>query len=144
MQCFEEDINVPLIIRGPDVGKNKTTDLVTGHVDIVPTMLSLAGYGDDASYGDIGVVLDGTPISFPLEDEEDNERNDNARGETVSQTAEDVYTVVAGLDLVSLRVQARFYNDALARHSSSVVHKSVALPSLVLVERLSLTFQDPS
>ena len=42
-QCFEEDINVPLIIRGPGFGAGQTTDLVTGHVDLAPTILNLAG-----------------------------------------------------------------------------------------------------
>lgn len=82
MQCFEEDINIPLIIRGPDVAKGKKTDLVTGHIDIVPTFLSLAGYGDTISKEEIGLELDGTPISFPLESDSDFQRNINARGET--------------------------------------------------------------
>lgn len=85
LQCFEEDINIPLIIRGPDVGQNMTTDLVTGLIDLVPTMLSIAGYGDQATYPEIDVVLDGTPILFPLKDQKDIERNGNARGETVSR-----------------------------------------------------------
>jgi arylsulfatase A-like enzyme len=38
---FEEDINVPLIIRGPGVPKNATTDIVTTHTDLAPTILSL-------------------------------------------------------------------------------------------------------
>ena len=48
--CIEEDINVPFIVRGPDVGRGKTTDLVTGHVDIVPTILKLAGSPGGASF----------------------------------------------------------------------------------------------
>lgn len=40
---FEEDINVPLIIRGPGVPKNKKTDVVTTHVDLAPTILDMAG-----------------------------------------------------------------------------------------------------
>ncbi|RMZ77146.1 hypothetical protein DV737_g4488, partial [Chaetothyriales sp. CBS 132003] len=43
-QCaFEDDINVPLIVRGPDVPKRQTTRLVTTHTDLAPTFLSLAG-----------------------------------------------------------------------------------------------------
>ncbi|KAI8622884.1 arylsulfatase-like protein [Xylariaceae sp. FL1651] len=43
-QCsFEEDINIPLIIRGPGVPKNFTTDIVTTHTDLAPTLLQIAG-----------------------------------------------------------------------------------------------------
>lgn len=80
LQCFEEDINIPLIVRGPNVGKNQTTNLTTGNVDIAPTMLQLAGYGTDLTFDE--VKLDGTPISFPLETPEDFRRNSAARGET--------------------------------------------------------------
>lgn len=40
---FEEDINVPMFIRGPGVPKNKTSDLVTTHTDLVPTIFNIAG-----------------------------------------------------------------------------------------------------
>lgn len=42
-QCaFEQDINVPFIVRGPGVPKGATTKLVTSHTDVAPTFLSLA------------------------------------------------------------------------------------------------------
>jgi len=40
---FEEDINIPLIIRGPGVPKNATTEIVTTHTDLAPTILALVG-----------------------------------------------------------------------------------------------------
>lgn len=40
---YETDINVPFIIRGPDIPKNKITQAVTSHTDLAPTFLSLAG-----------------------------------------------------------------------------------------------------
>ncbi|KAI0157239.1 Arylsulphatase [Xylariaceae sp. FL1272] len=40
---YEEDINVPLIIRGPGVSANESVDLVTTHTDLAPTFLSLLG-----------------------------------------------------------------------------------------------------
>jgi arylsulfatase A-like enzyme len=40
---FEEDINVPLIIRGPGVPKGEVTDIVTTHTDLAPTFLDLIG-----------------------------------------------------------------------------------------------------
>ena len=79
---MEEDVNLPFIIRGPNVGKNKTSDLVTGHVDIAPTILTLAGYGNDASFDELGVQLDGTPITFPLETDADTMRNAAARSDS--------------------------------------------------------------
>lgn len=40
---FEEDINIPFIIRGPGIAKNATSDLVTTHTDLSPTILNLIG-----------------------------------------------------------------------------------------------------
>ncbi|KAI3323033.1 Arylsulphatase [Xylariaceae sp. AK1471] len=40
---YEEDINVPLIVRGPGVASNYTTDIVTTHTDLAPTFLKLLG-----------------------------------------------------------------------------------------------------
>ena len=42
--CFiEEDINVPFVIRGPRVYPGAAHSAPTSHVDIVPTLFSLAG-----------------------------------------------------------------------------------------------------
>lgn len=58
---FEEDINIPLIVRGPGVTAGVASELVTTHIDLAPTVLQLAGapLRDD---------LDGEPI--PLTSEE--------------------------------------------------------------------------
>ncbi len=40
---YEEDINVPLIVRGPGVPSHHTTDVVTSHTDLAPTFLGLLG-----------------------------------------------------------------------------------------------------
>lgn len=40
---FEEDINIPLVIRGPNVPANTTTDIITSHTDLVPTIFELIG-----------------------------------------------------------------------------------------------------
>lgn len=40
---YEEDINVPLIVRGPNVAQNVSTDIVTTHTDLAPTFLDLLG-----------------------------------------------------------------------------------------------------
>ncbi len=77
LQCFEEDINLPFFIRGPDVGVNQTWDLVTGHIDMAPTILQLAGVEPDPAW-----QLDGTAISFPLETQLDFLRNIELRGDS--------------------------------------------------------------
>ncbi|KAG1393280.1 hypothetical protein G6F60_011594 [Rhizopus arrhizus] len=40
---LEEDINVPLIVRGPGVPEGKKSDRVSAHHDLAPTFLALAG-----------------------------------------------------------------------------------------------------
>jgi arylsulfatase A-like enzyme len=40
---FEEDINIPLIVRGPGVPAGESADVVTTHIDLAPTILDLAG-----------------------------------------------------------------------------------------------------
>ncbi|RMZ82620.1 hypothetical protein DV738_g1698, partial [Chaetothyriales sp. CBS 135597] len=41
---FEEDVNVPLIVRGPGVAQGRVVqDTVTTHTDLAPTFLGLAG-----------------------------------------------------------------------------------------------------
>lgn len=40
---YEEDINVPMMVRGPRVPKGRTVDFVTSHTDIAATLFDLAG-----------------------------------------------------------------------------------------------------
>ena len=40
---FEEDINIPLIVRGPHVPEGVTTDIVTSHTDLASTFLKIIG-----------------------------------------------------------------------------------------------------
>ncbi|APA06985.1 hypothetical protein sscle_02g017550 [Sclerotinia sclerotiorum 1980 UF-70] len=39
---FEEDINIPLVIRGPGVPQGEETSIVTAHTDLAPTILKIA------------------------------------------------------------------------------------------------------
>lgn len=39
---IEEDINVPLIVRGPNVPRQHVTEIVTTHTDLAPTILDIA------------------------------------------------------------------------------------------------------
>lgn len=52
---FEEDINIPLVIRGPGVPIGEAA-VVTAHTDLAPTILKIAG--GDYKMSD----LDGSPI----------------------------------------------------------------------------------
>jgi arylsulfatase A-like enzyme len=54
---FEEDINIPLIIRGPGVSQGLVTDVVTTHIDLAPTILQLAGAPLRADFDGITVPL---------------------------------------------------------------------------------------
>lgn len=57
-QCaFEQDINVPMIVRGPGIAEGIETDIVTSHTDLAPTILRLAGAQAPENF-----VLDGQAI----------------------------------------------------------------------------------
>jgi hypothetical protein len=53
---FDEDINIPLIVRGPGVAEGLVTDVITTHVDLAPTILQLAGAGS------LRADFDGVPV----------------------------------------------------------------------------------
>jgi hypothetical protein len=52
---FEEDIRVPLFIRGPKVPANKSVDTVTTHIDLAPTIFAMAEI-------ELREDFDGTPV----------------------------------------------------------------------------------
>ncbi|XP_041971609.1 N-acetylglucosamine-6-sulfatase-like [Aricia agestis] len=60
-QPYETDIKVPLVIRGPTVPKNCSSQQPISNIDIAPTIMKLAGLLPPAS-------LDGRPISFDVHD----------------------------------------------------------------------------
>lgn len=41
--AYEEDIRIPLIVRGPDVPEGRTQDEIVGNVDLAPTFAEMAG-----------------------------------------------------------------------------------------------------
>jgi len=60
-QCaYETDINVPMVVRGPGIGHDESTDLVSSHVDLAPTFLQLAGI--DVKEKGLQYGLDGASI----------------------------------------------------------------------------------
>jgi Sulfatase len=52
---YEEDINVPLIIRGPGIKANSQVGVATTHTDLAPTILRMAN-------ANIPNYLDGAPV----------------------------------------------------------------------------------
>ncbi|KAM0353013.1 hypothetical protein ACHAPU_001899 [Fusarium lateritium] len=65
---FEEDIRVPLFIRGPGVSAGSTEKAVTTHIDLAPTLLKLAGV-------ELREDFDGTPI--PVFTDQENKRHEH-------------------------------------------------------------------
>ncbi|EXJ70853.1 arylsulfatase [Cladophialophora psammophila CBS 110553] len=71
---YEEDINIPLIVRGPGIPRGSSSDLVTSHTDLAPTFLSLAG-------GQTRQDFDGRAIPLTTNQLDDNS---DIRGEHVN------------------------------------------------------------
>lgn len=64
---FEEDINIPLIIRGPGVGRNTTTEVVTTHTDLAATILNLIGENPRYDFDGTAIPITPTEISAARE-----------------------------------------------------------------------------
>ena len=43
LTAYDEDIHVPLVVRGPNVPEDRTRDAMVGSVDLAPTFADLAG-----------------------------------------------------------------------------------------------------
>ncbi|KAI8717615.1 Sulfatase domain-containing protein [Fusarium sp. LHS14.1] len=57
-QCgFETDINVPLLIRGPNVPKGMISDAMTSHTDLAPSIFRMAGIAPRSDFDGISVPL---------------------------------------------------------------------------------------
>ncbi|KAL0930670.1 Arylsulfatase 3 [Colletotrichum truncatum] len=54
---YEEDINIPLIVRGPHVPEGKVAEIVTTHQDLVPTILGLAQAPIHADFDGLAIPL---------------------------------------------------------------------------------------
>jgi arylsulfatase A-like enzyme len=64
---FEEDINIPLIVRGPGVPANITTEIVTTHTDLSPTFLELAGARSRDSFDGLAIPLTQSSLESAVE-----------------------------------------------------------------------------
>lgn len=54
---FEEDIRVPLFIRGPSVAADYTEEAVTTHIDLAPTVFQIAGIEQREDFDGVPVPL---------------------------------------------------------------------------------------
>lgn len=61
---FEEDINIPLIMRGPGVPIGES-DIVTAHTDLVPTIMKIAGKGQREDFDGSAIPLDVASLQDP-------------------------------------------------------------------------------
>ncbi len=43
MQAYDNDLRVPMVVRGPGIDAGSNLPVVAGHTDILPTLLALAG-----------------------------------------------------------------------------------------------------
>jgi arylsulfatase A-like enzyme len=60
---FEEDINVPLIVRGPGVHAGKEVNFATNHVDLAPTFFDIMGVLLRGDFDGVPVLLTEKGIS---------------------------------------------------------------------------------
>ena len=60
---YEEDVNIPLIIRGPGIPKGLVTDQVTSHTDLVPTIFNLVGLQSRNDFDGAAIGLDEYTLS---------------------------------------------------------------------------------
>lgn len=84
--AYEENVHVPMIIVHPDVNGGQSTNALTSHIDIAPTLLSMAGAGARTSEL-AGRDLPGKDFSSLL----------GARNASVNQIRESVLFACSGI-----------------------------------------------
>lgn len=66
---YEEDIRVPLLIRGPGITKGFFEDSVTTHIDLAPTILKLAGVAARPDFDGVPIPLGAGSSSSSSDDD---------------------------------------------------------------------------
>ncbi|KAI1330959.1 alkaline-phosphatase-like protein [Xylariaceae sp. FL0255] len=75
-QCaYREDVNIPMLVRGPGVPSNVITQRVSSHTDLTPTFLNLAGASGPEDYFD-GRVIPLTQAELATAEQDDDNRAD--------------------------------------------------------------------
>ncbi|PYH98424.1 Arylsulphatase [Aspergillus ellipticus CBS 707.79] len=60
---FEEDIRVPMFVRGPGVARGGEVDAVTTHIDVAPTLFRIAGLEAKAEFDGVAMPLTAEEIA---------------------------------------------------------------------------------
>ncbi|KAK5165839.1 uncharacterized protein LTR77_008762 [Saxophila tyrrhenica] len=71
---YEEDINVPLLIRGPNVAKGVVSTVANHHTDMAPTILEMLGVP-------LRPDFDGGPIAYTANDFKSQRKNEHVQVE---------------------------------------------------------------
>lgn len=85
---FEEDINVPLIVRGPGVPTGEVVDLATSHTDLAPTFFDILGLPLRSDFDGIPIPLTSDRIE---EKKSSGKAKEHVQVEYWSYTAEGEY-----------------------------------------------------
>ncbi|KAL3917235.1 MAG: hypothetical protein SGILL_004805 [Bacillariaceae sp.] len=85
---YENDIRVPMMIRGPGIEKNSTSSLMSTHVNLMPTLMGLAT-GQYRSREVIPETMDGMNLAAGVLDHESNQKEEKITDdhESISQAA---------------------------------------------------------
>jgi hypothetical protein len=59
---YEEDVNVPFMIRGPGIRAGATSQLVTTHTDLAPLMMSLIGESPRSDFDGLAFPIGGQKL----------------------------------------------------------------------------------
>lgn len=54
---YEEDVRVPLLVRGPGVPRGRVEEAVTTHIDLAPTILEMVGVGARPDFDGAAIPL---------------------------------------------------------------------------------------
>lgn len=73
---FEEDVNVPLVVRGPGVPRGREVEVVTTHVDLAPTLLGIAR-GEEAGFEGFGFDGEAIPLTGEAVEEAKGKRHEH-------------------------------------------------------------------
>lgn len=94
-QCpFEEDINIPFMVRGPGVPRGAVSDEVSSHTDLAPTFLHLAGakLRDDFDGEPMQVLLEATEKTFSSSNSQAADSNGLNRQTSISDKNKDSHS----------------------------------------------------
>lgn len=74
---YDEDIRVPLIIRGPGVSKGQVENAVTTHIDLAPTILKMVGADMRPDFDGVAIPLGSESSSDPASEAGETTRHEH-------------------------------------------------------------------